>query len=195
MLKYCPPFIQELLVLLFNLCYKHGIFPESWSRAFIAPLHKKGNMLDPMNYRGLALSSCISKVYTAVLNTRLYQTMSAHNMHRTWQGGFTKNKRTTDNIFLLNTIRERAKKTHKTLYCLFLDLTKAYDCVSRTKLRKIMENNHFDQHLIQAIMSSMVDTEYAVKKDGCRGPYFRTYHGLKQGDSLSPLLFNLYMHA
>ena len=71
------------------------------NQTFIAPLHKKGNMLDPMNYRVLALSSCISKVYTAVLNTRLYQTMSAHNMHRTWQGGFTKNKRTTDNIFLL----------------------------------------------------------------------------------------------
>ena len=83
-----------------------------------------------------------------------------------FQGGFTKNRRTMDNLYILNTIREGAKKRRRSLYCLFLDVAKAYDCVDRTKLAAILERNGFSRNLARAIMSSLDNTSYAVKMGG-----------------------------
>ena len=59
------------LVQLFNKLYDEGIFSKEWSKSIIVPIHKKGDGNIPDNYRGIALTSVLSKVYTHILNKRL----------------------------------------------------------------------------------------------------------------------------
>ena len=48
-----------------------GYFPEAWSEGFIVPLHKKGDLDDPNNYRGITLLSTIGKLFSKIINSRL----------------------------------------------------------------------------------------------------------------------------
>ena len=47
------------------------IFPESWEKSIICPVHKKGSKDDPDNYRRISLTNIISKIFTILLNSRL----------------------------------------------------------------------------------------------------------------------------
>ncbi|MEW8548565.1 MAG: endonuclease/exonuclease/phosphatase family protein, partial [Candidatus Thiodiazotropha sp.] len=63
--------ILPLLTRFFNRLFKTGDFPESWGKSIIVPLHKKGSLDLPDNYRGIALLSVFSKLYTSVLTRRV----------------------------------------------------------------------------------------------------------------------------
>ena len=56
---------------LFNSILSRGTYPKIWAEGYIIPIHKKGNIDDPNNYRGITISSAISKLFNTVLNNRL----------------------------------------------------------------------------------------------------------------------------
>ena len=64
-------YIVPFLVKFFNFLFDHGLFPEEWSLAIIQPLHKKGDLNVPDNYRGISLLNICSKLYSFVLNKRI----------------------------------------------------------------------------------------------------------------------------
>ena len=41
--------------------------PLAWSKMVVTPIHKKGNRLDPENYRAISLLSIPGKVYCRIL--------------------------------------------------------------------------------------------------------------------------------
>ena len=53
---------------LFNAIINSGYFPEQWTEGTIILLHKKGDKKCANNYRGITLLSCLSKIFTSVLN-------------------------------------------------------------------------------------------------------------------------------
>ena len=59
--------LVTLLTDVFELCMRRRIIPDSWKRARISPLHKKGDLMDPNNYRLLAVSSCLYRLYANVV--------------------------------------------------------------------------------------------------------------------------------
>ncbi len=63
--------IVPLMCEVFNKILETGEYPAVWGNAIIVPIHKKGNVNNPCNYRGIALLSCISKVFMKIINKRL----------------------------------------------------------------------------------------------------------------------------
>ena len=64
------PFLTEC----FNEIFKSGSYPNTWTRAVIVPIHKKGDTGDTGatdNYREIPLLSLLGKCYTTILNERL----------------------------------------------------------------------------------------------------------------------------
>ena len=70
LLKIAGNCIIQYLVELFNEIFKSGSYPSEWAKAIIQPIHKKGDTTNPDNYRGISLLSCVSKLYTSVINSR-----------------------------------------------------------------------------------------------------------------------------
>ena len=66
-----PPVIA-VLQQLFQLVFDTSIIPSIWRKAIIYPIFKdpQSDKRIPMNYRGISLLSCVSKLYTAFLNKR-----------------------------------------------------------------------------------------------------------------------------
>ena len=57
MLKHASDGVIDFLVTLFNTVFDHGTFPQEWSESIIVHIHKKGDVNEPDNYRGIALTS------------------------------------------------------------------------------------------------------------------------------------------
>ena len=79
--------VVPFLTNLFNRLYDASHFPVDWCKSVIIPLLKKGDDKNPDNYRGISLLSVVSKVFTAILNKRLY-TWAEHEKKKS-----VKNKR------------------------------------------------------------------------------------------------------
>ena len=63
MLKYGNFVLQPCLVKLFNIILSSGIYPTEWIQGLIFPIYQTGDPLNPSNYRGIAITSCLSKVF------------------------------------------------------------------------------------------------------------------------------------
>ena len=59
------------LTFLFNKILVSGIYPDNWSRGYISPIFKSGDRSKPGNYRGIAITGCLSKSLNSLLNSRL----------------------------------------------------------------------------------------------------------------------------
>ena len=63
MIKTSLPYLNNHLLNTFNILLSNGIFPKSWSMNTLTPLHKKGSLHLTQNYRGIAVSNCIAKLF------------------------------------------------------------------------------------------------------------------------------------
>ena len=89
---------------------------------FLKPVHKKDALDDPDNYRGIAISSCLSKLYSIILLNRRTEEVNKRQLISVNQIGFEKGKRTTDHIFVLQTLIDKIVKHEKRkLFVAFID--------------------------------------------------------------------------
>ena len=120
---------------LFNKIFDSGILLTAWLEGSITPIYKnKGNSSDPINYRPITILSCLSKVFTAVINNRLTKFLDNSNLLNENQAGFRKEYSTSDHSFVLSSLIEILKVKKQKLYCAFVDFSQAFDSVWRSGL-------------------------------------------------------------
>ncbi|XP_059217473.1 uncharacterized protein LOC131994683 [Stomoxys calcitrans] len=83
-------FISEL-VQVYNTMYTNGIVDESFIKTVIFPIHKKGNVNETKNYRGISFMNSVAKIFMGVLNERLQLWIEERNILVEYQAGFRKN--------------------------------------------------------------------------------------------------------
>ena len=186
-------FLGILLKIIRQLFSRH-VYPSAWTSNFLKPIYKKGDMEDPDNYRGLAVGSALAKLFSLILLNRLTKYIDAQSLISHNQIGFMKGARTSDHIFLLQTIIDKVVKKNKNkLYIAFIDFSKAYDTVDRKMLFERLQSLGINGIFLRNIMAMYAKTNYKIKlKNGSLNPICSNL-GLKQGCPLSPMLFNLYI--
>ena len=123
----------DILLKIFQKLFAQNIYPSEWISNFLKPIYKKGDSLDPDNYRGLAIGAAMAKLYSLILLGRFTEYIKMNGLISPNQIGFM--TCTFDHIFLLQTIIEKVvKKNKRKLYAVFIDFKKAYDTVDRGKL-------------------------------------------------------------
>ena len=132
-----------IYVKLFNLILVSGHIPEFWTVGIIKPLYKsKGDPTLPENYRPITILSCMGKLFTAILNSRLNNYLKENNLLNETQAGFRASYSTADNIFVIHALTEYLRVRKMKLYCAFIDFQKAFDSVWRVGLwHKLINSN------------------------------------------------------
>ena len=95
-LKALDTAITPFLVKYVNKLFSSGSSPIEWTKAIIVPLHKKGDISDVDNYRGISLPNVPSKVFTHIVNRRLTEWVESNNVISDAQAGFRTQYSTMD---------------------------------------------------------------------------------------------------
>ncbi|MES9902847.1 MAG: reverse transcriptase family protein [Sedimenticola sp.] len=179
---------------LFNRVLDTGIMPECWLEGYIIPIHKKGDPMDPSNYRPITLLSCLGKLFTSILNTRVTNFVEEHDILNENQAGFRKNYSTTDHIFALHSLIELLKKSKKKLYCAFVDFAAAFDSVWRIGVWQKLLSSSINGKVFRLIHNMYEDIKSCIFIDNQTSDFFACQRGVRQGENLSPILFSIFLN-
>ena len=88
MLKGCINSICEPLCILYNRSLSEGVFHESWKKAIVTPIFKKGDKSLPSNYRPVSLLSSCGKILQIIIFKHMYNFLVASDLLYKYQSGF-----------------------------------------------------------------------------------------------------------
>ncbi|XP_063600256.1 uncharacterized protein LOC134776430 [Penaeus indicus] len=108
------------------------------------------------------------------------------------QCGFRTNRGTTDMVFVLRQLLEKCREQNKGLYVTFVDLTKAFDTVSRKGLWMIMERLGCPPKFLSMVIQLHDDQRGQVRLNSDLSEPFPIVNGVKQGCVLAPTLFSIF---
>ena len=188
--------IAKPLLNLFNPILSSTIYPTNWKLDILTPLHKSGDKSDPNNYRGLAVSSCLGKLFNKILQKRLDKYCQKNRLISDLQGSGKAGSRTCDHLLVVRCLFDKyVKHQGKYLYTCFVDIRKAFDTVSRVKLFYTLVNDYSIGGKFLAILQQIYSqNKIHIKLTDGLVQNFTTTVGVKQGCVFSPILFNLFIN-
>ena len=184
--------LLDPLVQTFNQVLNEGV-PPAWCTGLIHPIFKSGDPDDPGNYRGITVVVILAKLYAMVLEARASAWAENSKCRAKGQAGFRKDFRTTDQVFIMQTLMQQARQSKRKLYTCFVDFKKAFDLVPRCTLWKVLEQRGMKGKVLSSLKAMYsADTACVLTKEGPTA-LFECGIGVKQGCPASPLLFGLYL--
>ena len=189
--------LQEILLCFVNSCFSSHIMPSAWQKAIISPIPKSASKdpYTPLNYRGISLLSCVYKLYSRLINERLINYCEDNELLVDEQNGFRPGRACMDHVYVLSSIVRNRKCDNKATFAAFIDMKKAFDWVDRDLLFfKIMHHFNIKGKMYNAIVSLYSNSSACVKLNDMRTDWFDISSGVKQGDTLSPTLFDMYLN-
>jgi hypothetical protein len=177
--------IHKLIIAIWN---KEEL-PEKWKESIIVPIDKKEDKTDCINYRGISLLpntyKCLPNILLPMLIPFAEKIIGDH------QCGFQRNRSTTHHIFCIRQILDKKWEHNEAVNQLFIDFKQAYDSVRRETLYNILVEFGIPKKLIRLIKMFLTEAYSTVWVSKNLSEMFPIRNGLKQGDALSTLLFNL----
>ena len=142
------------------------------------------------NYRVISLLRIVGKVFDRVTLTRLQSLAS--EVYPESKCGFRAGRSTVDMLFSLRQLQEKCREQQQPLFLAFVDLTKAFDLVSRSGLFKILQKIGCPPKLLAIITVFHQDMQSTVCFDGATSNAFPVSSGVKQVWVLAPTLFGIF---
>lgn len=195
-LKHLPFVSKHALLSIFNDIFTSGKCPDSWKYATVIPLPKpeKDNS-NPVNYRPIALTSCVCKTLERMINSRLVWYLETKNIISPLQSGFRSKRSTNDHLVRLESFIRDAflKKEH--LVAVFFDLEKAYDTTWKYGIMKDLHESGLRGYLPNFISSFLSNRKFNVRVNDSLSDVHKQEMGVPQGSILSVTLFGLKINS
>ena len=169
----------------------HGYAPSDMLISTVIPIPKgrNVNVTDSANYRGISLSSIFGKVFDLVLLSRYVN----HLCISDYQFGFRPKRSTDMCTMILKECMSYYVNNGGSVYCTFLDASKAFDRVEYCKLFRRLYDRGLPPVIIRLMLNMYVGHVTRVEWNGIRSHTFSVCNGVKQGGIISPILFCVYI--
>ena len=186
----CRELYQQVASLI-NATSEKGDYSEEIRRGILTPLAKLPKKNEQVNVRPIILLSVLRKIITITLIDRCWERMTNHIPLS--QAAHQKGRSTTEQVFTIKIFAEIAiKSANYDIFLLFLDMSKDFNAVNRSKLMEIFKDilTPRELHMMYLLINDVI---LNVKIGDKVGADILTAIGTCQGDCLSALLFIIYL--
>lgn len=165
-----------------------GIIPQVVKECRTRLLPKSPNsedLRDISNWRPVTIGSALLRLFGRIMTMSLAHACPIDPRQR---GFFAESDGCAENLMIVDRLIGRSGSEKRPLAAVFVEFTKAFDLVSHEHILCALK-----QHILELIRNSYVDCSTRI---GCGKAVSGSIHknvGGKQGDPMSPMLFNLAM--
>ncbi|KHJ96059.1 reverse transcriptase [Oesophagostomum dentatum] len=172
--------LAQLLTALLNGIKCGDPIPKHLTSAYVKLLYKK-------NYRPIYLFSAVLKAITRVILTRIEKWLE--ETESSSQVGFRKNHSTLNHIHVLKQLAEKSVEYKFPVYIALIDFQKAFDAVEWPAVWTALARKGVHAELISMLQRIYTSSSTSIFVNS-RLVEVKIRRGVKQGDTLSPKLFN-----
>ena len=196
MISHLPQTSKKFLLCVLNEFWCSGSSHRSWEVSVIIPVLKpnKDSSL-PKNYRPIALTSCVCKLYERMVNNRLVWYLESRNLLSNRQFGFRKNRSTIDPLLILTREIQNAFANQNQTIAVFFDLEKAYDTTWRGGILMQLADWEIGGNMFNVVKDFLSDRYLKVRIGSEFSSEYIQEEGIPQGSVLSPTLFNIAING
>lgn len=193
-IKQCAHKIVKPLCHIINQCFIEGSFPNLLKISKVICLFKKGDTKELSNYRPISLLSVFSKIFEKLLASRIIKFLEANKIISPNQHGFRNNHSTISALVSILDYIYRSVDMGNKVMAVFIDLSKAFDCVNHDTLLKKIECYGLRGQSNKLLKSYLSNRSQFVEYFGVNSNKLDIDIGVPQGSVLGPLLFLLYIN-
>ena len=172
----------------YNIWIGSRKIPEQLKLNRTALLPKGNEGLDEIkNWRPITIASLLIRLYNKILAKRMQSVfLTSHK-----QKGFKPINGVGQNTSLLHNILRHARANRSNLFVCLLDVSKAFDSVPHDSIKRALKRNGCPRGMIELISEQYENISTIISYGQQFSPKISICRGVKQGDPLSSLLFNL----
>ena len=180
---------QHLLWQLICMCFSIGDIPNEWKIAHIYPIPKPTDWnCDITQTRPITLLETARKGFVKILNNRLSKLLEKHHVLKGGNFAGLPGGSTVPPIKILNMLLEDANENNKEIWILLQDLSKAFDRVDLTYLRRALDRIKIPLLAVQLIINLFTSRKNAVFTAQGTSEFYDVKISIDQGEVISPLL-------
>ena len=188
--KRCPCLLP-ILVQLFAKIWASKEVPADWATACIQLLAKSAKTSEPAEFRPIALTNTVGKIFFSVIAKRLENYMLANKFITHAQKGFkAETPGCLEHSFAMFEALLDAKHNQRQIVIAWLDLKNAYGSVRHNLIQFALSWFHVPLIIRQLILNYYDKICAQIRSKEWRTPFFVFDIGLFQGCVLSCILFN-----
>lgn len=192
LLKYGAESLAPAMTKMYNDIFQQNSSIKALLSFIIIPLNKPGKAPTANNTRPISLANMIRKVLSNITLKRLTKYLDSFVSLN--QRAYQKDRSTADILWSYRWLNATVQKYQQVYEIMGIDLSKAFDCIDRTKLLDVIRP-HIDKSLFRLINYLLSDTTFTIRVSGQMGKITSSTIGTPQGDALSPILFIIYLDA
>ena len=195
LLKSCKEILSVPIYFIWKESFASGVIPDFYKSQIITPIFKKGSKMYPKNYRPIALTSNIIKIFERVIRSQLVHYLENNNLISENQHGFRKGHSCLSELLAhYHDIISNLAHDDADSELIYLDFAKAFDKVDHDLLLKKLERYGIHGKLHIWLSSFLSGRTQTVIVDGFKSYSSPVLSGVPQGTVLGPVLFLLFVN-
>ena len=187
--KHFWPLLEDLYFKMITESKEDEILPFTTRTALLSLIHKKGDKTNLANYRPLSLNNTDYKIIAQVYSNRLQNVIDKIIQHD--QTAYIKGRNITTSVRKLLDVYELVEQNNTEGAMICIDFEKAFDSIEHNFIFKTLEKFNFGPSYIKWIKLFYTSPTFNIKNNGWLSPRIVMERGIRQGCSLSALLFIL----